>query len=212
MAPRAYNIETRRRQQDELKARIAAAAAELHAVQGALATSYAQIAERAGVSLPTVYKHYPELDTLVQACSGHVAAQAPAFPQERVLAAPDLASAAQALVDGCDAQHAHFEPWVSWREDLRIEALRALADARRRQLRALCEAVLARHRAAADARDETAALWETLLSFGVWQRLVREHKLSRTAARRRLAQLLLAAIGPQPVAGSSAGPKKRSSP
>lgn len=106
MAPRAYNIETRRRQQDELKARIAAAAAELHAEQGALATSHAQIAERAGVSLPTVYKHYPTLDELIPACVGHVTGLAPHFPPDELLSAPDLAAAAQALVDARDAQNA----------------------------------------------------------------------------------------------------------
>ena len=56
MPPRPYDNASRQLQQAELKSRIAAAAAELHASQGALATSYAQIAERAGVSLPTVYK------------------------------------------------------------------------------------------------------------------------------------------------------------
>jgi AcrR family transcriptional regulator len=211
MPPRPYNNETRLQQQAELKSRISAAAAELHASQGALATSYAQIAERAGVSLPTVYKHYPTLDELVQACSSHVAARAPAFPQDRIAAATDLATAAQALVDGCDAMNAHFEPWISWREHHRIDSLRAIVDTRRRQLRHLCEAVLAQHAAAPAARDEVAATWETILSFDVWQRLVREHKLARAATRRRQTQLLLAAAGPQRAASPRSRPKRKPS-
>lgn len=211
MARRTYNNETRLQQQAELKARIAAAAADLHATQGALATSYAQIADRAGVSLPTVYKHYPPLEELVQACTGHVAARAPAFPQERVMEAPDLATAAQALVEACDALNAHFEPWAAWREHHRIEALRTITDARRREMRALCEALLTRHGAAATSRDEVAALWETVLSFDTWQRLVREHKLARSTVRRRQAELLLAAVGPQPAAISNPRPRRKRS-
>jgi AcrR family transcriptional regulator len=206
MPPRAYNNETRLQQQAELKSRIAAAAAELHAEQGALATSHAQIAERAGVSLPTVYKHFPSLDELIPACVGHVAAQAPHFPQERILQASDIATAAQALVEACDAQYAHYEPWLIWREHRLIESLRALEEVRRKEKRALCEAVLAKHGVAG---EDSAALWETLLSFDTWHRLVREHKLSRSAARRHQVQLLLAALGPQPAAHPSPRPRRK---
>ena len=66
MAPRAYDNHTRRQQQVALKESIAAVAAQLHASQGVLDTSYAQIAERAGVAIPTVYKHFPSLDELVR--------------------------------------------------------------------------------------------------------------------------------------------------
>src|SRR5687767_2873240 len=106
MPPRAYNNESRTQQQAELKARIAAAAAELHATQGALATSYAQIAQQAGVSLPTVYKHFPTMDELLEACTGHAAALAPPFPIDAILAAPELPAAARLLVDACDATNA----------------------------------------------------------------------------------------------------------
>lgn len=206
MPPRAYNNETRLQQQAQLKSRIAAAAAELHAEQGALATSQAQIAERAGVSLPTVYKHYPTLDELIPACVGHVTGLAPHFPRESILSAPDLASAAQALVEARDAQNAYFEPWVTWREHRLIDGLRAMEEARRREMRALCEAVLARHGAAG---EDAAALWETLLSFDTWHRLVREHKLSRSTARRHQVQLLLAVVGPLPAASSRPRPKRK---
>ena len=195
MPPRAYNNENRLQQQEQLKARIAAAAAELHAVHGALATSYAQIAERAGVSLPTIYKHFPTLDDLTRACSGHVAAQAPPLPVDEILGAPDLAAAVERLVHGMDRINAHFAPWMAWREYHRIAALAEMADAERRQLVALCGQLLARHPGAADAR-ETAQVWAALLDFEFWHSLVQQHKLPRAAARRRQVQLLLAAAAP----------------
>lgn len=200
MAPRAYNNETRLQQQAALKARIAEAAAALHATQGALATSYAQIAEAAGVSLPTVYKHYPTLDDLVQACTAHVAAGAPPFPAEAILAAPDLPAAAAALVAALDATHAYYAPWLAWREEQRVPTLARLQARERAQLLGLCEAVLARHGAAAPQR--AAAWWESLLSFELRDRLLVAHGQSRAAYRRTLVSLLLAVAGPQPAAST----------
>src|SRR6478735_1837651 len=99
MAPRAYNNQTRQQLQIELKQRIVQAAVQLHAQKGGLATTYADIAQTAGVSLPTVYKHFPQLDTLFQSCTAHVGQAAPGLPVDSILAAQDLASAALQLVE-----------------------------------------------------------------------------------------------------------------
>jgi AcrR family transcriptional regulator len=210
MAPRAYNNETRQQQQAELKARIAAAAAELHAQKGALATSYAEIAERAGVSLPTVYKHYPDLNELVRGCTGHVAALAPAIPAEAILGAPSLQAAIEGLVDAMLNLHAHFEPWTVWREHSRIPALAQLYASNRQRTTQLCTAVLDRHAVAGD-RRELAAVMESLLHFEVWHRLTRVHKLTRAAVRRRLIELLMAALGQQPTVSTSRPSQRRNS-
>lgn len=210
MAPRAYNNETRQQQQAELKAQIAAAAAELHAQKGALATSYAEIAQRAGVSVPTVYKHYPDLNLLVQGCSGHVASQAPPIPVEAILACPDLGAATAQLVEAFDRLHAYFEPWLVWREHGRIPALAERAEEARARVTALCAAVLARHGLGGDGR-ELAPVWESLLHFELWHRLVRLHQLPRAVARRRLIHLLLAVTGQQPATRSSSRPNARRS-
>lgn len=210
MAPRAYNNETRQQQQAELKARIAAAAAELHAQKGALATSYAEVAERAGVSVPTVYKHYPDLDELVRGCTAHVAGRAPAVPVEAILGAPTLQAAIEGLVDATMGLHAHFEPWVVWREQGRIPALAELYASNRQRATQLCAAVLDRHGVGGD-RRELAAVMESLLHFELWHRLMRLHKLTRGAVRRRLIQLLMAALGQQP-AISTSRPSQRKHP
>ncbi|RYY72599.1 MAG: TetR/AcrR family transcriptional regulator [Comamonadaceae bacterium] len=210
MAPRAYNNETRQQQQEELKQRVAEAAARLHADRGVLATSYAEIAQAAGISLPTMYKHFPDLGQLVRACSGHVASQAPAFPADEILAAPDLAAAARLLVEAMDLRHAHFEPWMAWREASRIPVIAETAAARRREIVQLCEALLARHGASGPLREQ-AAVWESLLDFELWHRLVRAHRLPRAAVRTHLHSLVLAVTGPQP-APPSQRPNRRSSP
>lgn len=199
MAPRAYNNDNRQRQQAALKARIASAAAELHAAQGVLGTTYAEIARRASVSLPTVHSHYPTLDDLVRGCSAHVVRQAPPFSAPRILARPDLPGAVRSLVAAADRLNAYFEPWAGWREQQRLPALAAMAQQRREQITGLNAAVLARHLGPGDHRERAAA-WEALLHFEFWQRLVRDHGLSRAAARRIQVHLLLAAAGPQPAA------------
>lgn len=208
MPPRAYNNASRLQQQAELKSRIAAAAAELHRQRGAVSTSYADIAQQAGVSLPTVYAHFPTLNDLVRACTAHVGAQAPAPDVQAVLGAPDLAAAAAALVQASDALNAYFEPWVSWREEALVPVLAELNAATRAQQVALITAVLRQHLGEGD-HKERAAVWETLLSFEVWHRLVRAHKRSRSFARDALCDLLLAVTGPRPAASPSPRPNRR---
>ncbi len=63
----------RRRQEavDETRARIAAASFELHATIGPAQTTISAIAERAGVQRHTVYRHFPDLNSLFQACTAH---------------------------------------------------------------------------------------------------------------------------------------------
>jgi AcrR family transcriptional regulator len=210
MATRSYNSDMRRQRQSELRARIAAAAAELHAIKGALATSYADIAERAGVSLPTVYSHFPSQHDLMGACTGHVAAQAPPLAVDEILAAPDLRTAAGRLVAGIDKLNAYFDPWMAWNERRLIPFLAEASDARRRQQTALIAQLLSRHLGPGDHR-ELAAAWESLVHFDLWHRLVREHKLSRASVRALLVHLLLAAVGPRPAARLTPRPKRKQS-
>lgn len=202
MAPRPYNADSRRRKQLELRSRIAAAAAELHAQQGGLATSYADIARHAGVSLPTVYKHFPSQVELFGACTAHVAGRAPELPIDEILDATDLRTAAERLVAAMDAQHAHFEPWQAWREDRLVPFLADLQAGLRRQQTALIADILSRHLGPGEHR-EAAAAWESAVSFDPWHRMVRGHELPRPAVRRLLVQMLLAVAGPRPAASST---------
>ena len=191
MATRAYNSESRLRKQAERKARIAAAAAALHAEKGANATSYAEIAAKAKVSLPTVYAHFPTQRELLQGCTEHVAARAPALPVERVLAATDLPAAAELLADAIEQRHLHFEPWLAWREDRVIPFLAKMSGDVRDEMAALIARVLKRHLGPGEHREVVAG-WESALSFDFWHRLARGHRLSRPAVRRVIVQCLQA--------------------
>jgi AcrR family transcriptional regulator len=196
MTTRPYDSALRQRKQAELKARIVDAAVALHARKGATDTSYADIAAHAGVSLPTVYAHFPTQRDLLAGCTGHVGARAPALPTAEILAAPDLPAAAEMLAAAMDALHHHFEPWLAWREDRVIAFLAELSGARRDQLAAMIARVLRQHLGPGDHREAVAA-WESTLSFDFWHRLTRGHRLSRSRVRRIVVRSLLAIASPQ---------------
>ena len=64
---------------EETRRRIVEAAHQLHIEQGVAATSWDDIAARAGVGVGTVYRHFPSLDELVPAC-GLVVSEVIALP------------------------------------------------------------------------------------------------------------------------------------
>jgi AcrR family transcriptional regulator len=56
---------------EETRRRITAAAFELHATIGPSRTTVSAIAERAGVQRHTVYAHFPDVESLFEACTRH---------------------------------------------------------------------------------------------------------------------------------------------
>lgn len=86
----------------QTRRRIIDATRELHTEQGIAATSWDDIAARAGVGVGTVYRHFPSLDELIPAC-GEISMQVVAMPD------PDGASS---LFDGADAPAERIERLV----------------------------------------------------------------------------------------------------
>jgi AcrR family transcriptional regulator len=83
MSPRKYDMSNRSAAVDETRRRIVEATMALHDAQGVRATSFQDIADRAGVALGTVYRHFPTLDELIPACGEQAMAR---------LALPDAAA------------------------------------------------------------------------------------------------------------------------
>lgn len=61
-------MDRRKASVEETRRRIVEATLALHTEKGIFGTSWKDIAERADVSVATVYKHFPSLDELVPAC------------------------------------------------------------------------------------------------------------------------------------------------
>ncbi|NVO13552.1 MAG: TetR/AcrR family transcriptional regulator [Rhodoplanes sp.] len=66
---RKYELKRRAVRQDATRQKIVSAAVELHCTVGPMRTSILAIAERAGVERPTVYRHFPTLESLYEACA-----------------------------------------------------------------------------------------------------------------------------------------------
>jgi AcrR family transcriptional regulator len=64
-----YQLKKRAEREEETRLRIVRATVELHETVGPALTTRRAIAERAGVSRPTVYSHFPDELSLGKACS-----------------------------------------------------------------------------------------------------------------------------------------------
>jgi AcrR family transcriptional regulator len=102
MSPRKYDMSRRASAVAHTRTRIIEATRELHGEQGIAATSWDDIAARAGVGVGTVYRHFPSLDELIPAC-GEISMQVIALPD------PDDAPA---LFDGADGPAERIERLV----------------------------------------------------------------------------------------------------
>ena len=77
MKRRTYQLGRRAESAEETRRRLVQATFELHGEQGIAATTMKHIADRAGVSIGTVYHHFPTLDDTVMACGQMVMATYP---------------------------------------------------------------------------------------------------------------------------------------
>jgi len=66
---RPYRLQQRALRQDETRQRIVDAAVKLHTSVGPARTTVKAIAEAAGVERLTVYRHFPDVDSLFEACT-----------------------------------------------------------------------------------------------------------------------------------------------
>lgn len=180
--PRSYNRSARDAAMARTRARIIDAIVALHAERGAGDTSYAQIAERADVAVPTVYKYFPSLETLFDACVGHVREKAPPLgPQlfDGLTGAPErLAALAKAMA----ARHRYFRPWLRWSAqqaappELAVHH-RRMDEAHRAMIREAVEPAFA-----GDPPAALIGLLTSLLEFRTWQTLMTDFGLTNAQA------------------------------
>jgi AcrR family transcriptional regulator len=166
---RRYELKARAASQRVTRARIAAAAAELHEEVGIGKTTVADIARRAGVQRLTVYNHFADLGALLPACTAHYLEQHPR---------PDLAPAL-ALADPAARLQAALMAQYGWYREAapmqrRVQGERATVpelDAWLRRSSDLALAGLADHLAEGIDHPQARALVALALDFWTWQRL-----------------------------------------
>jgi AcrR family transcriptional regulator len=194
-AKRPYRLKARAERQQDTQRRIAAAAASLHEQVGPARTTIAEVARRAGVQRPTVYKHFPTERELVAACQNHFLTEHP----------PPDPGPALALAEPAERVRAVLGPLYGWyrsteamtgnvQRDRRLlpdlDAL--LADGADRELEALAHELARAFGRQGRARTNTRALTRLALEFSTWQRLAHDG-LSDAAAADLMAQTVRAA-------------------
>lgn len=126
---RTYIKAKRAEAQEETRERIVAATMDLHLAQGVAVTSYADVAARAGVGAATVYRHFPTMGALVEACGAHFwEAIEPPRPADAPAVFAGLRSRAarlERLVRELDAFYARAEGplWSAMRDEDRVPEL-----------------------------------------------------------------------------------------
>ncbi len=157
---------------ERTRQRIIEAAMALHAEQGVLATSYEEIAERAGTAPATVYRHFRTLADLLPACARSIHVLQPVTPELvadlfRGLERPS--SRLEVLVRGTCECYERDRAWLraARHEEHVFEPLEELARRQRENLALLVRAALE----GTNAGERTIRVLAALLDFPVWEAL-----------------------------------------
>jgi AcrR family transcriptional regulator len=172
---RTYELKQRAERQQETRRRIVEAAIELHTTLGPSRTSVQAIAERAGVTRPTVYAHFPDGRSLLEACSGHVRETVPPPDPSGWRSIPDPGERLKTALRELYGYYERLEPLLeNVQRDAAVMPVVAEMNGYRVRYREeirelLLEAWPTRGRAKARLRRAIGHA----LEFGTWQSLVR---------------------------------------
>ena len=114
---RPYRQSKRGGSADETREKIVRATFDLHGEQGIAATSMKQIAARAGVSVGSVYHHFPTYEDAIQACGAHAFALNPPPDEAIFQGAADRAERVRRLARACFRFFAGITAFASVRAD-----------------------------------------------------------------------------------------------
>lgn len=189
---RPYRMQRRAELEERTRTRIAESAMELHGTLGPARTSVGAVAERAGVTRSTVYRHFPDEEALFDACSAHWRALNPwpdlaswaaiRDPDERLLSALGELYAFYRRTEGMVGnllRDAAFVPTV----DRRLDGLRAYA-------REASEILMRGRGGRGAASRRTRAAIGHALAFATWRSLARDQGLGDDEAVELMARLV----------------------
>ncbi|HEV2712558.1 MAG TPA: helix-turn-helix domain-containing protein [Gaiellaceae bacterium] len=173
---RKYVLRRRAERQEETKRRIVEAALELHRTVGPARSSFSAVAERAGVERKTLYRHFPDQDSLFIACrSRYLTLNPPPDPTPWHEIGDPITRLRRGLVQAY-AYYGRNEAMMA--NILRDAEILPVGEGflrhRAQMLDALADAWKARGRR----QSRLAAALRIALDFHVWRSLVREDGLS----------------------------------
>jgi AcrR family transcriptional regulator len=174
---RSYRKRRRAKLELETRRRITEATVKLHGTIGPARTTVSGIAEAAGVQRATVYRHFPDDQSLFDACTAHFYGLHPT---------PDLERWGKIADPGERLRHALAElyAWYAETEEMLSNTTRDAAsvpDLTRERLlsyfRAASETLVHGRRERGRARARAAAAIGHAIAFTTWRSLVREQGL-----------------------------------
>ena len=195
---RKYEKKRRAEREEETRRRIAAVTAGLHEEVGPARTTIKEIAERAGVTRPTVYKHFPDEGALFAACSAHFRASNPA---PDISAWPAIADPEERLRRALGEMYEYYGRTEAMSGNVRrdAESMPALRQVLEQGwqpfLEAAIEILSAGWGARGARRKRLVAAIDIALDFGTWRRSVRVSGLSDAEAAELMTGLVRAAAG-----------------
>jgi AcrR family transcriptional regulator len=187
MSKRAEDVEATRE-------RIIAAAARLHGTIGPAATTVSALAEEAGVTRLTVYRHFPDDLSLFTACSAHWMSSQPVPNPDSWAANTDPAERIRAgLADVYRFYRSGEAMLTNVRRDRAAvpEPVRARAEAANERYRAV---LLEPFDGTEDRMRLAHALLGHALAFETWRSLCVDQGLSDRAANEAMTGLVMAAM------------------
>ncbi len=195
---RPYRQKARAESKADTRQRIVESAVALHLERGPAHTSINAIAERAGVNRVTVYRHFPDSRSLLEACSAH---------SHRLNPPPDL-SGWRAIEDPRERTSTALEQlydyfrrteagWANLLRDAEVEPLvKEMVEQRRLTfLRDARDTILAAWPVSRGRRVLLRAVLGLAVDFRTWQTLVRSEGLDGRTAVSLMARLVSAVAG-----------------
>lgn len=190
---REYQLKERAQQQAETRRRIIEAVVALHEEVGPARTTVVEIADRAQVSRPTVYSHFPDERLLITACSQHWSL---ANPRPDTAAWKQIADPRTRLRTALEQLYAYYAP----REKMLANVIRdselipslseALQHTMGPYMQAAAEALGAGWESRQRDRRKQLAVLELALHFRTWQTLTRSGRLTNKEAAGLMAALV----------------------
>ncbi|MCB9136696.1 MAG: TetR/AcrR family transcriptional regulator [Anaerolineales bacterium] len=170
--PRQYKMQTRSMATEKTKERIVQAAKELHASQGLQGTSYIEIADKAGVAMATVYRHFPSIADLIPACASSIVVLQTLTPDAVIALFQGKAGVLERLewiIQGTCECYERDSGWLqaARREGDLIPTLSEVIDEQQKNLRILVRAALEE----SNVTERQVQVLAALMDFPLWKSL-----------------------------------------
>ncbi len=197
---RTYELKRRAERQEETRRRIVEAAVELHTTLGPARTTVQAVAERAGVTRPTVYAHFPDVRSLLEACSGRVRETVPPPDPTDWRSVSDPGARLQTALRDLYGYYERLEPLLeNVQRDAAVMPLVAEMNAYRvRYLEEIRELLLEAWPKRGGARARLRRAIGHALEFRTWQSLVRRQGCRPNEAVQLMLAFVRAAAADEP--------------